>query len=81
MRDRYYIVGVSGYTIADMSGQTGSKPPLTSYSILDRYANHAEVGRFYASKRLGGGDRHRYALAWIECERLNALDRLQPYVS
>lgn len=79
MSDRYYVVGVSGWSVSDASAASSSRGKSTSYSVLDRHRNHAEQARFYASKQLRGGDAHRQRLTHLECARLNHLDRQRPY--
>lgn len=63
---RFYIVSVHGSSIP-----AGGRH-ATSYSVLDRAQNHAEVFSQYAS--VGQGAPRRLARCVRECERRNALD-------
>ncbi len=75
--ERYHVVGISGWTITgERFGKAStSRPPRTSYSVLDRCDAHREVARFYA----GEGSDHeqdwqRRRGAQAEVDRLNALE-------
>lgn len=73
---RYYVVELQGRTI-----RPGGKDGMwgTSYSVLDRCQNHAEVFTRYCGAVAfpNGGQRvgwKRRREAYRECERLNNLD-------
>lgn len=69
---RYYVVAVTGFNTTGSA--EAARRPATSYSVLDRYDCHREVGGFYAGG-LDARDSTRRRRALELMRRLNSENR------